>query len=150
MEVTASVEINRPPAEVFSYLADMANNPVWQRGQQWCAWTSEPPLDVGSTYDQVASFLGKTITSSFEVVEFEPGRRIRIKSTGGTMPIDVTREVAPAASGTGSTVSAIVRGEPAGVLGVMTNIAAPLMRIMVRNSVRSDYGRLKEILEQRG
>lgn len=150
MEVTASVEIARPPSEVFAYLADMANNPVWQRGQQWCAWTSDPPLDVGSTYDQVASFLGRTITSSFEVVEFEPGRRIRIKTTSGTMPIDVTREVTPTADGSGALVSAIVRGEPAGMLGVMTNIAAPLMRIMVRNSIRGDYRRLKEILEQRG
>lgn len=150
MEVTESVEINRPPSEVFAYLADMANNPVWQRGQQWCAWTSDPPLDVGSTYDQVASFLGRTITSSFEVVEFEPGRRIRVKTIGGTMPIDVTRTVTPAVNGSGSLVSAIVRGEPAGALGVMTNIAAPLMRILVRNSVRGDYQRLKEILEQRG
>ncbi|MEM9651908.1 MAG: SRPBCC family protein [Actinomycetota bacterium] len=149
MEVTASVEIARPPAEVFAYLADMANNPVWQRGQQWCEWTSEPPLDVGSTYDQVASFLGRTITSSFEVVEFEPGSRIRIKTTGGTMPIDVTREVAPAGDDTSSLVSAVVRGEPAGLLGVLTNIAAPLMRMMVRNSVRGDYQRLKEILEER-
>jgi len=150
MEVTASVEISRPPAEVFSYLADMANNPVWQRGQKWCAWTSDPPLDVGSTYDQEAAFLGRTITSSFVVTEFEPGHRIRIKTTGGTMPIDVTREVAPTSDGQGSVVSAVVRGEPAGLLGVMTNLAAPLMRMMVRNSVCSDYRRLKEILEQRG
>lgn len=147
MEVTASVEIDRPPAVVFDYLADMSNNPAWQKGQQRCQWTSEPPLGLGSTYDQEATFLGRTITSSFEVVEFEPGRRIRIKTTGGTMPIDVTREVSPARGGKGSVVSAVVRGEPGGVFGAMANIAAPLMRIMVRNTVRSDYRRLKAILE---
>jgi len=150
MEVTASVEIMKPPAEVFSYLADMANNPVWQRGQTWCVWTSSPPLDVGSTYEQEASFLGRTITSAFVVTEFEPGRRIRINSTSGTMPIDVTREVAPTADGAGAVVSAVVRGTPAGLLGVMTTMAGPLMRIVVRNRIRADYRRLKEILEQRG
>ena len=93
LEVEASLDIERPAADVFTYLADMSNNPKWQRGMKACTWTSEPPLRLGSTYDQEASFLGKKIVSSFEVVEFVAGERIRIKTTGGTMPIDVTRTV---------------------------------------------------------
>ena len=38
--------------------------------------------------------------SSFEVVEFEPDRLIRIRTTGGTMPIDVTRRVTETSPGT--------------------------------------------------
>lgn len=142
MEVTASIDIDRPASEVFEYLADMANNPEWQQGQQRCTWTSEPPLRKGSTYDQEAKFLGKKIVSSFEVVEFDPGHRIRIRTTGGTMPIDVTREVA-ALSEDRSTVSAIVRGDPPMVF----RLAGPLLTMMVRSSVRKDYQRLKALLE---
>ncbi len=40
-----------------------------------CVWTSEPPIGVGSTYDQQARFMGREIVSSFEVVEFVPGRK---------------------------------------------------------------------------
>lgn len=29
-----------------------------------CRWTSDPPIGVGSTYDQVASFLGREIITS--------------------------------------------------------------------------------------
>lgn len=142
VEVEAAVEIDRPPREVFAYLADMARNPEWQRGMQECRWTSEPPLRLGSTYDQVARFLGKEIVSSFEVVEFEPGARIRIRTTSGTMPLDVTRGVEPDGSG-GSRVSAVVRGDPTGVF----RLAGPLMRLLVGASVRRDYRRLKAQLE---
>ena len=134
--------IDRPAADVFAYLADMQNNPRWQKGMQSCRWTSDPPLRLGSTYDQVARFLGKEIVSSFEVVEFEPGERIRIRTTSGTMPIDVTREVTPVDGGR-STVRATVTGDPTGVF----RLAAPLMRWVVRRSVTRDYRRLKEILE---
>lgn len=142
MEVTASIQVDRPASEVFEYLADMANNPEWQTGMQSCTWTSEPPLRLGSTYDQEASFLGKKITSSFEVVEFEEGRKIRIRTTSGTMPIDVTRLVSEASPGT-STVKAIVKGDPKGVF----RLAMPLMRFLVGASVRKDYERLKALLE---
>jgi uncharacterized membrane protein len=141
IEVRASVEIDRPASEVFDYLADMANNPRWQRGMRSCRWTSEPPLRVGSTYDQEASFLGKPITSSFEVTELEPGSRIRIETTGGSMPIDVTRSVEP--DGNRSRVVAIVRGDPSGLF----RLAAPLMKLAVRSSVGRDYRRLKALLE---
>ena len=64
METTTSIDIERPAAEVFDYVADMSNNPNWQRGQVICTWTSQPPIGVGSTYDQEAKFVGTTVTSS--------------------------------------------------------------------------------------
>lgn len=143
-EVIVSTEIERPADEVFAYLADMANNPEWQQGQQRCTWTSEPPLALGSTYDQEARFLGRTITSSFEVTEFEPGRRIRIVSTGGTMPIDVTRTVEPQGEQR-CRVGAEVRGEPPALMRLLGS----LLDRLVTRSVEADYRRLKERLERR-
>ena len=142
IEVTARTEIDRAPQVVFDFLADMSNNPRWQKGMQECRWTSDPPLQLGSTYDQVARFLGREIVSSFVVTEFASGHRIRIQTTSGTMPIDVMREVVAVADGR-SSVSATVTGDPTGVF----RLAAPLMRLMVSRSVRRDYRRLKELLE---
>ena len=144
IEVRAEILVDRQAEDAFAFIADMSNNPRWQKGMQSCEWTSEPPLRLGSTYDQEASFLGRTIRSSFEVTEFEPSRRIRIKTTGGSMPIDVTREVAP--DGNGCMVTAIVRGDSSGVF----RLAEPLMKLLVGASVRSDYRRLKRLLEDAG
>ncbi|MEL6981488.1 MAG: SRPBCC family protein [Actinomycetota bacterium] len=142
-DISATIEIDRPAGEVFDYLADMANNPQWQQGQQECRWTSEPPLGLGSTYDQEARFLGRSIVSSFEVVEFEPGRRIRIVSTAGTMPIDVTRTVEPIGPDR-CRVSARVAGDPP----LLLRLLGPLLDRLVERSVTGDYRRLKERLEQ--
>ncbi len=141
METTASITIDRPAAEVFAFIADMANNTAWQNGQQSCVWTSSPPHGVGSTYDQVAKFLGMTITSSFEVTEFEDGHKIRIETTSGTMPIDVTRTVIDR-DGV-SEVTALVTGTPPLVMRSL----GPVNRWIVGASVRKDYKRLKALLE---
>ncbi len=142
ISVTAHVELARPAAEVFDYVSNFENNPVWQGGMQSATFTSEPPLRVGSTYDQIATFLGRTIVTSFEVTAFDPGRSITIESTSGTFPITVTRTVE--ATGEGSCrAGAQVEGEPGGLF----KLASPLMRRMVEGSVRKDWAKLKELLE---
>ena len=68
------IVIDRPAADVFAVLSDVTQNPTWQNGMKSCVWTTEPPLRIGSRYEQKAQFAGKDINSVFEVVEHEPGR----------------------------------------------------------------------------
>ncbi|MDH3682117.1 MAG: SRPBCC family protein [Acidimicrobiia bacterium] len=144
IEVRVNIEVDLPPEEVFEFWSDHSNNPTWQRGMISCTWTSEPPIGVGSTYDQVASFLGRQIVSTFECVEHEPGAMIRMRTTKSTLPLDITRKVAPTPSG-GTALSAIIRGEPQGVMKLFN----PLTRRMVERNVNQDYERLKELLDER-
>lgn len=141
IEVTASAEVDRPADEAFAFVADMENNPRWQRGMRRCVWTSAPPVDVGSTYDQHARFLGRDLVSTFEVVEFQPGRRIRIRTTSGPMHFDITREVTPV-DDERSVIRATIRGGPRGPMRVLDPVTAPL----VRRSVAADYRRLEALL----
>lgn len=141
IEVRATADIARPAPEVFAFVADMSNNPRWQSGQESCSWTSPGPIGVGSTYDQRARFLGRPVVSSFEVVEFVPERRIRIRTVGSGMPMDITREVEPLGDG-GARVTATIRGGPTGVLALLD----PVTRRIVERSVRGDYARLEALL----
>ena len=141
VRVETIIEIHRRPDEVFAFISDWSNNPSWQNGMKSCEWTSEPPLRVGSTYDQVASFMGKAIVSSFEVVEFQPGTKVRIQTTESSIPLDITREVSPIEDGT--RVMATVIGEPTGAMRLLN----PNVKTMVKKSVTRDYQRLKAILE---
>ena len=95
MNLLSQIEVERPAPEVFAYIADFANNPTWQGGMDSCRWTSEGPIAVGSTYEQVAHFLGKAILTTFEVTALDPGHSIRIESRISTFPIQVTRTVEP-------------------------------------------------------
>ncbi len=142
MIVQASVDIGRPPARVFEYLSNFENNPTWQSGMRHARFTSDPPLRVGSTYEQVARFLGRRIVSSFEVTEFIPGESISIASVGGSFPIQITRRV-QALSDSSTRVTADISGQP----GRMFLIATPLLRWIVQRSGNKDYANLKRILE---
>lgn len=142
IEVTSEVAVDRPADEVFAFLADAENNPAWQGGMVRCEWRTEPPLRVGSVYEQEARMLGKPIRSTFEVTALQPGRSITIETIESTFPIAVTRSVEP--TGPDSCVArAHVRGDASGVF----RLAAPVLRWIVQRSVRGDYRRLQEHLE---
>ena len=141
IKVESYVTIERAPEDVFAYITNFENNPHWQSGMVSARFTSDPPLAIGSTYSQVAKFMGRRVESSFVVIAYEPGRLIKITTTSGSFPITVTRSVEPAQDR--SLVRAIVEGDSSGFF----KLAEPLMRRMVQRSVNSDYTRLKELLE---
>jgi len=142
IEVRQTLSVRQSPEAVFAFWGDHSNNPQWQNGQRSCTWTSAPPIGVGSTYDQEAGFMGRSIVSTFECVEFDENRRIRMVTTKSTMPLDITRFVEPAADG-GTVLTAIIKGGPEG----LARFFDPLMQRMVARNVRRDYERLALLLE---
>ena len=142
IETSTSIEIERPADEVFAFVSEFPNNPRWQRGQRACRWTSEPPLRVGSTYEQHVRFLGRDVVNAFRVVDLEPGRRVTFTSTSGTFPLTITRTVEPLAPRR-SRFTEYVRGEPGGFF----RLAEPLLRPLVRSTIKRDFPRLKALLE---
>lgn len=141
MDLGTSIRIERPADQVFAYLAEMSNNPVWQSGMVSCEWTSEPPVGVGSTYAQEARFMGRPVRTTFRVTAYDPPRHIRIESIISDFPIQVSRTVEP--DGDGCVVRAQVTGGPTGVMGLLMPLMAPL----AKRSIRRDYAALKAQLE---
>ncbi len=123
-------------------MSDFPSNPRWQSGQKECRLTSEPPLRVGSTYDQHAHFLGRDMVNSFEVTRLELGRLVAFRSTGGTFPISVERTVEPLGAGRARFTEHVV-GDPQGFF----KLAEPALRRLVKASIRRDFPRLKGLLE---
>ncbi len=133
LTMSASVEIARPAGPVFDYIANMELNPTWQRGMRECRFTSEPSLRTGSTYDQVASFLGCPIESSFVVTALEPGRSITIET------VESLGDARCRASET-------IEGGPGGLM----RLFMPLMKLIAQRFVRGDYARLRALIEAEG
>jgi hypothetical protein len=141
IETSTSIEIERTAAEVFAFVSEFPNNPRWQRGQRSCRWTSAPPLRVGSTYDQQARFLGRDLVNSFRVVELDPGRRVRFTSVAGTFPLTITRTVEPLGDSR-ARFTEHVQGDARGVY----RIAEPVLRRLVRRTIKRDFPRLMALL----
>ncbi|MEM7348034.1 MAG: SRPBCC family protein [Chloroflexota bacterium] len=142
IRVDITIEVERPSDEVFDYISNFENNPLWQSGMQEATITSKGPLGVGTTYVQGAKFLGRRIESNFEVLAYEPGRMVKAKSTSGTFPIEFMRSVTP--MDTGTMVSAVIKGDATGIF----KIAQPLLAPMVKRQIEADYANLKRVLEE--
>ena len=139
--VNIDIDIARSAEDVFTYIANFENNPLWQDGMKEARITSEGPLRVGTTYEQVATFLGRRIISTFEVLEYEPGRMVKAKSISGSFPIQFMRSVTPIDGGT--KVTAVITGDANGFF----RLFSPLLNRMVQRQIEGDYANLKRIME---
>jgi len=143
MDMAASRNVDRPADQVFEFFSDASNNPKWQKGMQSCEWTSEPPIAVGSTYEQKARFMGRDIHSTFQVTAYEPGHLIGIETIKSTFPIQVVRKVGSTGDAS-CQVSAQITGGPEKGLA---KLLEPLFGRAAQASVDRDYDRLVQLLE---
>ncbi len=143
--VTVEIEIARAPAVVWEYLADAEHNPEWLRNMSSCRWITDPPIRVGSRYEQVARFLRKEVRTSFEVSALEQGQLVTISSLpGSSFPLTITRRLDPIDSGRCRVIE-VAGGDPSGFY----RVAEAPMRVMVRRNIDRAYRRLKHLLENR-
>ncbi len=142
--VTVEIEISRPPGDVWEYLANAEHNPEWLSNMSSCRWTTDPPIGVGSRYEQHARFLGKDVRTSFEVTALEPERLITITSLpGSSFPLTITRRLDPI-DARRCRVTETAGGDVSGFY----RVAEAPMRMMVRRNIASAYRKLKHQLEQ--
>ncbi|MDQ3952119.1 MAG: SRPBCC family protein, partial [Actinomycetota bacterium] len=96
---------------------------------------------VGSRVAFVARFLGRTISYTYEVMEWEPDRRFVMATSEGPFAMQTTYTWSDATGGTRMTLRN--RGEPSG----FGKVAARVMKAAMRRANLADLRRLKEILE---
>lgn len=138
--VERSVVIDRPVAEVFAYVSDSSNDPMWQTGVESVSLEG-PASVVGSRYTEVRKFMGQEMRSTLEVTAFVPDTRIAAKVVKGPVPFEAT--ITFEASGSGARVTTHIEGEPKGFF----KIAEGALRGQLEKSLEQDGQRLKAILE---
>jgi uncharacterized protein YndB with AHSA1/START domain len=142
VDIISEIVIGRPPQEVAEFAADPDNAPRWYANIERVEWKSGPPLGVGSRIAFVARFLGRRLAYTYEVVDYEPGARLVMRTAQGPFPMETTYTWQPAADGR-TKMTLRNRGEPAG----FSSLAAPMMASSMRRANRKDLARLKEIVE---
>jgi uncharacterized membrane protein len=143
VDVQTEVVIDRPVAEVWRYAAEPDNAPTWYTNIRSARWLTEPPLALGSRFDFVASFLGRRLEYTYEVVDLAPGERLVMRTAQGPFPMETTYAWGP--EGPHRTRMTLRnRGRPSGFAAV----AAPVMAQAIRRANRSDLARLKTLLER--
>ncbi len=138
-----SVVINRPIEDVFAFLANPENTPLWAGVVRETKLTSEGPIGVDTTYNVVIELLGRRIESKNEFTEYEPNSKYSTKDTSGPMPMEISTTFKAVEGGTEVTNSAKLEG--AGVF----KLAEPIFARMANRQVETDFANLKDLLEAR-
>jgi uncharacterized protein YndB with AHSA1/START domain len=142
LEASNTIEIHRPPAEVFAFLAEGENDRRWRSGV----------LDVrrksgdgkGAIYEQgVKGPFGRRVPADYEITEFEPDRRIGFRAIAGPVRPEGSYELEPLDGGTRVTFA--LHCSPRGAARLMTPMVARTMRSEV-----AQLDRLRAVLEEQG
>jgi hypothetical protein len=142
-DVTAETVIARPREDVARYASDWRNDTDWIRGLREARQVTDDELGVGTRVLRVASFLGRRVEYVNEIAEWEPGRRLVMRSVQAPFPMVVTYEWDDAGTGTRMRIRA--RGDASGFY----RAAGPLLGPLVKRTIQGDLERLKQTLERR-
>jgi uncharacterized protein YndB with AHSA1/START domain len=99
MKAERKISIARPPAEVFSYMADVRNDPTWHTDVLEVG-SSTDAVGMGTVFDvKVKPSMGVS-EGTMTVTRFEPGKLIEYQGRMGKMAPTVTNICEPEAQGT--------------------------------------------------
>jgi uncharacterized protein YndB with AHSA1/START domain len=135
-----SLEIDRSPEEVFEYLTDVANLPLWQSGVQ--AVEPDGPLRAGARFVESRRLLGRDLRTTIEITDFEPPRLFTLRALDAPVAFTVRHELEPSPGGTRLTVV----GETGA--GFPLGLAGGLLKRRAEHQFRGDFERLKRLLER--
>jgi Polyketide cyclase / dehydrase and lipid transport len=144
VRLSASQVIQRPPAEVFRFVATehFRNHPKWDPAVTSITKTSPGPIGVGTTARLVRTDRGRRVEGSLEVTEYQPVSSFTEVSrfAGFTLHARATFAlVAPASTSLELVIDTRARGA--------IRLLLPLLRGTFRTTMARSLGRIKEQVE---
>lgn len=140
----SSVEIDRAPADVFAYVAEVDRHGEWQ--PEILAARKEPsgPTRVGTLNVETRRVPGGPREIASEIVEYDPPRRISARGVDGPLRAAITIGVEPLDEGR-SRVSFAFELRAHGI----GKLFAPFARRRAYEAIPANLQRLKARLETR-
>jgi ribosome-associated toxin RatA of RatAB toxin-antitoxin module len=138
-----SITINRTPEDVFDFVTDVENDPLWQSSTVEAEWLDEGEQRVGRRARSLVRFLGKRMEFVGETSEWNPPKQAAFKTTEGPFMYEGQYRCEPEDGGCHLTLV----GESPTLGGLFGKLADPVVVKMYARQVRSDLANLKDILE---
>ena len=98
------VESPQSPEQAFDYLANFENVTLWDENTASSDCLSEEPGTAGARYRVVTTFGSRSMTLTYETIEFDRPRRVVFRTGTSMATIEDTITISPAAGGEGSSV----------------------------------------------
>jgi uncharacterized protein YndB with AHSA1/START domain len=141
--ITALVEIKRSPQDVFLYVADPTQRPNWQDALEHIEVVRTTPEGVGTRVRETRRIQGSSRTFTWEVTEYDPGRRYALRGIDGPVRARVLMNLTPVDQGAKTRVAIEIAFDGVGI----GKMLAPPARRGASKEVNSDGQHLKDQLE---
>jgi uncharacterized protein YndB with AHSA1/START domain len=137
-----TVTIRRPVEDVFDVLTHVENAARWSRAIEETL-TTPGPMAIGTRRRAVVpTFAGRTTENEMELTEFEPNRRLAMRSISW-FPFEVRISIDFDRLGDATRLDWLVSFEPGGLL----RPTAPILAAVYRRSFAKDLETLKAMME---
>ena len=77
-----TVDTALPIDDAFPFIADFANNPVWDPGTASARRLDDAPLGVGSAFELEVRMGGSTMPMTYRITAYEPTARVELQGMG--------------------------------------------------------------------
>lgn len=144
VDVFTEIIINRDVEAVSKYTSDPDNATTWYANIKSVEWKTSRPIGVGSQVAFTAQFLGKSLTYTYEVVEFTPNEKFVMRTADGPFPMATTYRWEHI-SDTVTKMTLRNAGSPTG----FSKLLAPFIAFAMRKANMKDLERLKKVLEKK-
>jgi len=135
-----TITINRPPADVFAFFADPANDPAWRDAVKDIHSHGDPEVG-GVIHQTIAGPMGRGLSADLEITAYDVGSRYAFQVVAG--PARPAGEFTFAPSGAGTAVTFSLRAELTGVKKLL--LAGPVQKSM--DAEMANLDKAKAILE---
>jgi uncharacterized protein YndB with AHSA1/START domain len=141
MRFSNTITIDRHPAAVFGYLADLENLPQWNYAIQQTRKVTAGPVGVGSRYLQTRT-VPVHREEGLEVIEFDPDRSLTVRGSLNSLRALISYTLRP--DGDTTALTNTVDLQPPRAL----NLLAPIATHRIQSAVAANLNVLKQTLEQ--
>jgi carbon monoxide dehydrogenase subunit G len=81
----ASVDTSRPPDEMFAYLSDFSSTQEWDPGVIEAERLGDAPVQQGTEFRLLASFLHRKVPLTYRIVEYDPPNAVTFRGESSTV-----------------------------------------------------------------
>lgn len=145
--VEESIEIDRPPAEVFALVSKAENTTLINSNVIAYEQIDDEPRGKGVRDHGVVRVAGKRIEFTHEVTEWEPGAHLGLRSVEAPMNLEWTIDYRFEDDGRGGTVVRFRQDTPT-LGGFWGRLSDPLVLKMYARDTRANLENLKLLLEE--
>ena len=140
MKFENSVVIGQPVEQVFEFVTNLQNNPIWQTDIMELVMTSERLYGLGAAYRCVNRFMGKRIESEGVITDYKHGKKCRLQIKSGAFTAECNMVFEVVEDGTKFTASGMY--DPG-----LFKLFKMVLKRKVNQQMEKDMLKLKHILE---